>query len=360
LVAAGRDIFNLGDAVDKTTASRIASATISNTILGQADTDVEDFTGRTTTDKIGNTGLSFPSGNGANLIRRQSGPAVGVISTADPKLGPLQQNGGLTMTLALPADSPARGWGIKAGAPTTDQRGVARDPDNNGLVDIGSFEWNPNGHVFPTDEPPSTLSTTVMTTSHTPSLFGQSVTFSAIVSRPGGTPTGTVTFKDGTTVLGRATLGHGVASLTTATLTAGTHSITAVYDSDIFPDNSTANVLTQTVNAAGTKTTLASAQNPAPQSATVTFTATVTSPVSGAAAMKSRPWWKFEIPVAVNEGTVTFYIGQYAVATVAVTGGVARFARYISPPGKYPMAAVYNPGPNFTGSTSAVLTQVST
>jgi hypothetical protein len=210
---------------------------------------------------------------------------------------------------------------------------------------VGEVEGNHNGHVFSIDQPPSTPSTTVVSTSHTPSVFGQAATFLAIVTRPEGTRTGTMTFKDGTTVLGREIVRNGVALLTTAALTAGTHSITAVYDSDVFADSSTSNVVTQTVNAAGTRTTLTSGQNPAPESATVTFTATVTSTVTGA---------------AVNEGTVTFFIGRYAYTTVAVTSGVAKFATYISPPGKYSMVAVYNPGPNFTGSTSAVLTQVST
>jgi hypothetical protein len=47
-------------------------------------------------------------------------------------------------------------------------------------------------------------STTAVKTSLTPSLFGQRVTFKATVTGSSGTPTGTVTFKDGASVLGTA------------------------------------------------------------------------------------------------------------------------------------------------------------
>jgi hypothetical protein len=63
-----------------------------------------------------------------------------------------------------------------------------------------------------------------------------------------GTPTGTVTFRDGATTLGTATLSGGKASFSTATLSAGvTHSITAVYSGDSSFATSTSAVLTQTV-----------------------------------------------------------------------------------------------------------------
>ena len=105
----GRDIFNFGDSNYKTTASTTASATINNTILGQADTAVQDFTGKT----VG-TGTNVTSGTG-NLIRTQSGFAGTVVSTADPLLGPLQNNGGPTSTMALLPASPA----FEAGANIT-------------------------------------------------------------------------------------------------------------------------------------------------------------------------------------------------------------------------------------------------
>lgn len=73
---------------------------------------------------------------------------TGDLENTDPKLGPLQNNGGLTLTMALPSGSPA----IDAGNPSgctdnlghllkTDQRGQPR-PDKEDTVgcDIGAYE----------------------------------------------------------------------------------------------------------------------------------------------------------------------------------------------------------------------------
>jgi hypothetical protein len=81
-------------------------------------------------------------------------------------------------------------------------------------------------------------SSTTITASPNPSQLGQSVTFAATVadSSPGstGTPTGTVTFKDGATTSGTGTLnGSGQATLTISSLAVGTHSITASYGGDL-------------------------------------------------------------------------------------------------------------------------------
>lgn len=76
---------------------------------------------------------------------------------------------------------------------------------------------------------------TQVASSANPSAFGQPVTFSATVApvSPGaGSPTGTVTFKDGTTTIGTGTLSAEKATFTTASLSAGTHPITAVYGGD--------------------------------------------------------------------------------------------------------------------------------
>lgn len=129
----GRSIFNLGDSIGKTTATTTATAAITNTILGQADTSGQDFTGT-----IVGTGANSTSGTN-NLIRTQSGFA-GSFSTADPMLGALANNFGPTPTMALLSGSPAIDAAVKAGAPTTDQRGLARDPDNAGTIDIGAYE----------------------------------------------------------------------------------------------------------------------------------------------------------------------------------------------------------------------------
>lgn len=61
-------------------------------------------------------------------------PCVAGITFADPKLGPLQDNGGPTFTMELGAGSPAIGAG--ADCPATDQRGNKR----SGACDVGAVQ----------------------------------------------------------------------------------------------------------------------------------------------------------------------------------------------------------------------------
>ena len=90
--------------------------------------------------------------------------------------------------------------------------------------------------------------TTTLASSQNPSTSGQSVTFTATVKPQfTGTPTGSVTFKDGATTLGAVTLSAGVGKYITSALTKGTHSISATYDGDTNFKTSTVS-LTQTVN----------------------------------------------------------------------------------------------------------------
>jgi hypothetical protein len=88
-----------------------------------------------------------------------------------------------------------------------------------------------------------------------PSVYGEPVTFTAVVTSGDGAPPDgeTVWFMKGTAVLGTGTLIGGSASFTTSTLEAGSHSITAVYGGDSNFAGSTsldddAAPLTQTVN----------------------------------------------------------------------------------------------------------------
>lgn len=70
------------------------------------------------------------------------------------------------------------------------------------------------------------------TASPNPILIQNTLTLTATVASPAGTPTGTVAFTDGTNPLGTATLTAGVATLTVSTLAAGSHSLSAVYSGD--------------------------------------------------------------------------------------------------------------------------------
>lgn len=90
--------------------------------------------------------------SGFNMAGDQLGSSVAPI---DPKLGPLADNGGPTLTHALLSGSPALDAGSNALARDpnnpllTDQRGSARvvdspDADTTATVDIGAFEFSPN------------------------------------------------------------------------------------------------------------------------------------------------------------------------------------------------------------------------
>lgn len=67
--------------------------------------------------------------------------AAGDLTNVDPRLGPLQDNGGATSTQALLPRSPAIDAGTNVNCPATDQRGVTRP--QGGSCDIGAYEYAP-------------------------------------------------------------------------------------------------------------------------------------------------------------------------------------------------------------------------
>jgi hypothetical protein len=86
-------------------------------------------------DLIGDGAGSGIANGGGNLVGGNGNPVI------DPRLGPLQNNGGTTQTLALLADSPAIGQADNAQAPATDQRGHKRIDQAGEVTDIGAFEY---------------------------------------------------------------------------------------------------------------------------------------------------------------------------------------------------------------------------
>jgi sugar lactone lactonase YvrE len=155
--------------------------------------------------------------------------------------------------------------------------------------------------------------TTKVSSSLNPSLYGQSVTFTATVvavAPGGGTPAGTVQFMDGASPLGSGTpLSGGTAILATTSLAAGDSSITAVYSG--LPDysSSPSNTVLQVVN-----------QAPA---VTSTNAATFTVGTTGSFAVTATG---FPAPTVTESGAlpsgVTFAAGVLSGKPAAATGGI--------------------------------------
>jgi Na+-transporting NADH:ubiquinone oxidoreductase subunit NqrB len=116
-----------------------------------------------------------------------------------------------------------------------------------------------------------------------PASFGQSVTFTAtIVPSVSATfATGTVAFFDGASSIGGANLSNNVAQISAGNFALGSHSITAGYAGDRNFTGSTSAALSEVVNPAPTSTVVTSSANPAIVTSNVTFTATVSSSISG-------------------------------------------------------------------------------
>ncbi len=107
------------------------------------------------------------------------------------------------------------------------------DFNGDGKPDLAVANYiSSNVSIMLNNTPPAATRTTV-TSSLNPALMGQTVTLTATVSGPGGTPTGTVQFMNGTTALGSpATLSGGQATYSTSWSTDGIYSIRAVYSGD--------------------------------------------------------------------------------------------------------------------------------
>jgi large repetitive protein len=173
--------------------------------------------------------------------------------------------------------------------------------------------------------------TMALITSVTPSVFGQSVKFTASVTPDAAT--GSVTFKDGNTTLGTASLSGGSAFITVSTLKVGSHTITANYNGDS-NYNSSSKTVSQQVNKANTTTILTFTKS----GSTVNFTATVSAVSPG---------------TGTPSGSVNFFEGSTKIGTGTLVGGKATFSKANLT--GHSISAVYSGDNNFPGSTSNIV-----
>ncbi len=185
--------------------------------------------------------------------------------------------------------------------------------------------------------------TSVVTASLNPSVYGQSVTFTATLSAaaPGaGAPTGTVTFMDGGAPLEMATLNaSGQATFSTSALSAGTHAITVAYGGDANFSASASTSLAETAKQAATTSAVTASPNPSISGQSVTFTVTVSVVAPGAGA---------------PTGTVTFMDGGATLGTSTLgANGQATFSSSALSLGSHTVTASYGGDMNFTASSGS-------
>ena len=164
-----------------------------------------------------------------------------IASCAATNLGALANNGGGKATHALLAGSCLIDAGAACGSTPLpfDERGAGFNRCMNLGLDIGAFE---------SQVVTSLPSATALASSLNPANVGQAVTFTATVTGSGGTPTGTVTFKEGAATLGTGALdGAGHATFATSSLAVGPHPVTAVYGGDAIYAGSTSNIVNQAI-----------------------------------------------------------------------------------------------------------------
>lgn len=118
--------------------------------------------------------------NGPSLVMSRGGntPTTGEPTvTADPDLGPLQNNGGPTQTMAITTSSPASNAGAPVEGIVTDQRGEPRP----NMPALGAFQ----PPAPPAPPPPETDLSLTKEANQAAAIFGTPVTYTLIVHNNG-------------------------------------------------------------------------------------------------------------------------------------------------------------------------------
>lgn len=129
--------YGAGIHIDGNTSLTLSSTLVADntTIPGGSYGDASDI--------VGDYNEIIPISGGNNLVRFYLGVDLPDDTlTTDPQLQALADNGGPTLTMALPPDSPAIDKG-KTNSQTTDQRGTGFVRKWGAAADIGAFEYQP-------------------------------------------------------------------------------------------------------------------------------------------------------------------------------------------------------------------------
>jgi Bacterial Ig-like domain (group 3)/Carboxypeptidase regulatory-like domain/IPT/TIG domain/Bacterial Ig-like domain len=180
-----------------------------------------------------------------------------------------------------------------------------------------------------------------LTSTLNPAPYGSSATLKAtigVVAPGGGTPSGTVTFREGEAVLATVPLSGSVAKLPLKSTSPGLHEITATYSGDADYEASEGS-LTQTIVRASTTTAVSSTKNPAPVGSSGSIKATVKAVAPGG---------------GTPTGTVTFREGESVLAVVPLASGSATYPLKSLPVGTHEILASYGGSANYEASEGAI------
>jgi probable HAF family extracellular repeat protein len=283
------------------------------------------------TDDLGTLGGSWSSATGINA----RGQVVGWASLAgDTETHPFLYTGGAMHDLnnLVPANS---GWKL------TDAVGI------NNAGQIAGTGINPNGklHAYLLTPIEMSHTATALQSTLNPSIYGQTLTFTATVTASGGVPpTGRVLFtwrRDTVTYsLGGASLNNdGVATFTRSNINASMLPLVAVYKGDANNLGSSSPVLSQVIKPTTSKATVTSSANPSLAGEPVTLTAEISS------------------PTVLPTGPVTFAAGQMLLGIAQLKRGKASLTVSSLPVGSSKIKVTFAGNSNIASSV-AWLTQV--
>jgi large repetitive protein len=302
-----------GQVVNSATASTVVTSNLNPSAFGQTVTFTATISGQ----------------NGLVKGRVKSQNVTGTVSwTANTGCGTT------TVTSGNPGTATCITSSLAVGSDTVT---ATYSGDSNHSGSSGSFSQTVN----------TAASTTLVGSSLNPSAYGQSTSFSAVVSASGGTPTGTVQFNvDGSAFGSPVTLSSGSAtSGSISTLTQGTHTVTAVYSGNSNFGSSTGTLSGgQVVNSATAGTVVTSNVNPSAFGQSVTFTATISGEYG---LLKGRP-------KSQNvTGTVSWSTNTGCGTTTVTSGnpGTATCSTSSLSVGSDSITATYSGDSNHSGST---------
>jgi len=186
-----------------------------------------------------------------------------------------------------------------------------------------------------------------LTASANPAYVTQPITYTATVTGPNGTPTGSVVFYQGSTALATVPLSNAQATYSTSYSTNGTYLMSASYSGSGAPGASypsTSAVLKETVNLlpAVSTTKLTASPTSIYVGQSVALTATVSS--------------TFGTPP--NGETVTFTSSGVTIGTGSINGGVATLPTSALAAANHLLVAIYSGDANFKTSQGTDTTEV--